>query len=256
MVAKTAPLPNIKKLFRPDPGYVICDCDIAQADARVVAWEANDDKLKEIFNDPTADLHNENAKDIFGVVNKRTRPLAKAGVHATNYYCKARTLARTLGITVKEAEHFQSRWFAAHPGILDWHYRVENSLLTSREVRNAFGFRRFYFDRVQTILPEALAWIPQSTVALTINRGMLNLDKELPEIEMLLQVHDSCAFQVKIEKLHGILPKIKQCLEVEVPYEDPLIMPVGIEVSTKTWGDVKEIPWDISERDLMQKLAA
>ena len=58
MVSKTAPLPNIKKLFKADPGYYICDADLAQADARVVAWEADDDKLKEIFNEEQKQLSN------------------------------------------------------------------------------------------------------------------------------------------------------------------------------------------------------
>jgi len=109
---------------------------------------------------------------------------------------------------------------------------------------------------VQTILPEALAWIPQSTVALTINKGTVNVDRRIPELELLLQVHDSCVFQVKKERLFSLLPLIKECLEVPVPYEDPLIMPVGIEISTISWGDVKEISWDISEGELNARMAA
>ena len=107
VVAQTIQLPNIRKLFKPDPGYVIVDADFDQADARVVAWDAKAIKLKEIFNDPSKDLHSENAITIFNRLDKRTRSLAKRGVHATNYIT-ASSLAGILGISIREAEHFIS----------------------------------------------------------------------------------------------------------------------------------------------------
>ena len=238
-------LPNIKKLFIPDPDHYICDCDLAQADAQVVAWEADDEELKAIFRDPTADLHDENAKAIFGTLNKRNRQLAKRGVHLTNYGGKPRTCAAALGITIHEAERFQNAWFAAHPGIKNWHSRVEISLAETRSVRNRFGNYRYYFDRVDTLLPEALAWIPQSTVALVIERGLVNLDERLtPEVEVLMQVHDSVVFQVHRSNFHRILPAIKENLEIVVPYDDPLIIPVGLDASKESWGDVVPYNWD------------
>jgi len=243
MVAETAPLPNIRKLFLPDPGYIICDCDLAQADAQVVAWEAHDEDLKEIFRDPKLDLHDENARAIFGNVTKKNRPLAKAGVHLTNYGGKARTCAGALGITVHEAERFQKTWFAAHPGIKEWHHRVEGQLMSERRVTNAFGNMRHYFDRVESLLPQALAWIPQSTVALVIDRGLVALDENVPEVEILMQVHDSVVMQFKQAHFPHILTKIKAHLEIVVPYDDPLIIPTSADISDKSWGDVYPVDW-------------
>lgn len=244
MVAQTTELPNIRKLFLPDHGYVIVDCDLAQADAQVVAWEADDDDLKAIFRDPTADLHSENAKAIFGNGAGRNRQLAKAGVHAVNYGAKPRTLAGALGISVREAEHFSNRWFAAHPGIKEWHRRVDRELSFNRRVSNRFGNVRYYFDRIEHLLPQALAWIPQSTVALVINRGLVEVDAKLRgRVEPLMQVHDSLVMQIPQEHFPSVLPELKACMEVVVPYEDPLIIPVGIDVSDKSWGDVQEYHW-------------
>ncbi len=96
---KGVSLPNIKTLFQPDPGFTIIDCDLAQADAQVVAAEADDDELRAIFNDPLRDLHNENAQAIFGGKHYPAgevhpkRQMAKGGVHAVNYMVAARTLA-------------------------------------------------------------------------------------------------------------------------------------------------------------------
>jgi DNA polymerase-1 len=245
MVAQTTELPNIRKLFLPDRGYIIADCDLAQADAQVVAWEADDDDLKSIFRDPTADLHSENAKAIFGNDAGRNRQLAKAGVHAVNYGAKPRTLATALGVTMREAEHFTNKWFAAHPGIKEWHRRVDYALATTRQVSNRFGNVRYYFDRVEHLLPQALAWVPQSTVALVINRALVEVDARLRDrVEPLMQVHDSLVMQIRKEHFPSVLPDLKACMEIEVPYPDPLIIPVGIEVSEVSWGDVTEYNWE------------
>lgn len=117
-------------------------------------------------------------------------------------------------------------------------------LAQERRVTNRFGNMRYYFDRIDTLLPEALAWIPQSTVALVIERGLVQLDSRIPEVDVLMQVHDSVVFQYPSERQERLLPQIKECLEIVVPYEDPLIIPVGMEVSTVSWGDCKPITWE------------
>jgi len=184
------------------------------------------------------DLHSENAKDL-GV----SRPLAKAWVHGTNYGGGPRTMAVNCGITVHQAELMQRRWFQAHPGIKAWHERTLNSLQTTRAIYNRFGFRRFYFGRVEGLLPEALAWIPQSTVAHIINEGLYNISMNLPEVDVLLQVHDSLVFQYPAEREVELLPQIRDNLLIEVPYADPLIIPVGLKTSAVSWGDVSDKAW-------------
>ncbi|TXH17935.1 MAG: hypothetical protein E6R03_03070 [Hyphomicrobiaceae bacterium] len=245
--------PNVRKMFLPDPGYAIWEVDLKQADAQVVAWEANDIILMDLFtraaSDPTVDLHIENARIIFGACNGKSDPRrqqAKQGVHAANYGSSAKTIAHHLGITIRAAEHFLVKWFAAHPSIRQWHKRVERDLFTTRSVANRFGFRRRYFDRVDGLLPEALAWIPQSTVALTIDRGMLRIEKECPESQILLQVHDSCVGQTPIElfKTTEYRAKLKECFNNPIPYPRPLVIGVDIKWSTKSWGDCEKMEWD------------
>lgn len=247
LASQTAPLPNVKKVFISDPNYIIIDCDLAQADAQVVAWEADDNELKDIFRDPTADLHNENSVTIFGRVNKRNRQLAKGGVHAVNYDVRARTLAKALGITVHEADRFIRIWFEAHPNIRVWQYRIRDQLALTRRVENKFGNFRYYFDRVDTLLSQALAWIPQSTVALVISRGLVNIHNNLPLVQPLMQVHDSLVMQVHKAHYYKMLPLIKKNLEISIPYSDPLIIPVGIDVSAESCGAVREVSWETGE---------
>jgi DNA polymerase-1 len=233
-------LPNIRRLFLPDPGHLICDVDLDRADLQVVVWEADDQEMKAMLREGI-DMHSENAKTLHC-----SRQQAKSWVHGTNYGGSARTMATAAGVSVAQSEAMQRRWFSAHPGIKQWHHRVEGQLQTSRSVRNAFGFRRTYFDRIEGILPEALAWIPQSTVANVINLGLINVYNNLPSIQLLLQVHDSLVLQLPAHDADRLLPKLRKELLITVPYPDPLVIPVGLKASTTSWGDCKSHEWSPS----------
>lgn len=107
-------------------------------------------------------------------------------------------------------------------------------------MQNAFGFRRLYFDRIGNCFTQALAWIPQSTVAIVINKGLVNLDTHMAdELHLLLQVHDSLGFQVPSYKRHEVLEKARPHLLITVPYPDPLIIPIGFATSDVSWGGCK-----------------
>lgn len=235
-------------MFIPDPGHTICDADQAGADAQVVAWESNDDDLKAKFRSGKK-IHALNAIDIFGSVagpDGKREPYytrAKMGVHLSNYGGTARTCATALGITVHEAERFQSRWFSVHPNILDWHKRIRSQLESTRTVSNRFGYRRVYFDRPDSVLKEALAWIPQSTVACVTNRAWVALFNSHLPVEVLLQVHDSLVFQIPTRLLDPTLRAIKPLIQITIPYDDPLIIPWGLKCSEKSWGDCIGRQW-------------
>jgi DNA polymerase I-like protein with 3'-5' exonuclease and polymerase domains/uracil-DNA glycosylase len=250
--------PEIKILLKPDKDHTVMDWDLDRADAQVVGAEAEDAALLSAFR-RGENIHVKNAKDLFPATRgwsdeaivasqdvedqyKRYYYLAKTGVHATNYLVQPRTLARTLGITVREAELFRKRWFGLHPGIQRWHTRIELQLKHQSFVTNAFGFRRFYFERIDLPLVQAaLAWIPQSTVAIVIAKGMAEVYERLAEeVDILLQVHDSLVLQTKTDRVRRLAPIIRDCLLVEVPYRDPLIIPVGVKTSEVSWGACKE----------------
>lgn len=234
-------LPNQRTLIIPDDGYVIVDMDLDRADAQFVAWEANDESLKQILKEGR-DLHWENAKAIWGphvLEDGPERQLAKRFCHAVNYGAYPKKLAQALGISLRTAEWIYSRWFHLHPGIREWHNRIRNDLFTKRLVRNPFGYERYYFDRPEKCINEALAWCPQSSVGIIINTAWENIDINLPEVEVLMQVHDSLTMQVKAENVIQLLPRIQEQSLIKVPYADPLIIPVGFKISDKSWGDAK-----------------
>jgi DNA polymerase-1 len=248
-------LPNIRKLFIPDEGYTFFDMDLDRADLQVVVWEAGDNDLKKALR-LGLDMHCFSAVDIFDIkgiphdelaeshpnykdhrarIGEARRGKAKAGVHATNYGVGDNKLATALGITRAEAANFRAKWFAAHPGIRKWHLRVEQAVATTGYLENKFGARLYNFGRFN--LPEFLA------VAGVINRALVNIDRayQLGECstQLLIQVHDSLAGQFPSKLLESEISRLRKLAEVPIPYDDPLIIPVGFKTSPISWGDCK-----------------
>jgi DNA polymerase-1 len=241
-------LPNIRKIFIPDPGYVLFEADLKGADAQVVAKEAGDLDLLDDFR-LKKDIYTLEATYAWGSKwelftpsqRKAQRQNFKSCVHGTDYGASAKTLANNLSLPIAITEKFQRHWFELHPGVRSWQKRVERGLNTNRQARNPFGYRIIYFDRIEGLLPQALAWIPQSTVAETCFRGAIRLCDECPWVEPLLQVHDSIVFQVPFVHAERI-EKITEALQVEIPYPDsPLVIPWDLKRSEKSWGDCEKV---------------
>lgn len=242
-------LPNARELFIPDPGHTIVDADLQGADAQVVAWEAGDEDLKAAFR-AGLKIHAHNAEAMWGSRYTQAEGTTdsgakgklykdiKQGVHLTNYGGAARTLAVVLGWTVKEAEAFQQRWFDIHPGIRAWHRRTERSIAETGTVANRFGFVKTFFDRPDQNFTLALAWVPQSTVAINCFKGILAARRQYPFIKWLIQVHDSAVFSVPYEHEED-LPAILDTMHIPVPYDNPLIIPWDMKKSRKSWGEVE-----------------
>lgn len=261
-------LPNLREMFVPDPGRDFWNGDLDRADLQVVAWEAEDALLKAALREG-ADVHLLNVYTLDGqsppalaelverhglhdhcsckrtcywehrLPRKHKREFAKVFCHATNYVGSARTVAAHTGRTIREVERAQTIWFGDHPGILAWHRRVQDMVVRRRCVENRFGYKWYIFDRVDNILPEAVAWIPQSTVSIIINKIWIEYWAHLSDqgVEVLLQVHDSLAGQFPSGARDSLLPQMQARARIVVPYEDPLTIPFNITTSSKSWGD-------------------
>lgn len=234
-------LPNVRSLFIPDPGYTFFDIDLSSADLRIVVWEADEPEMKRMLKEGL-DPYTEVAKEFYHdpSLSKKDprRQLFKAFCHGTNYLGTAKGLAERLGLSVSEAEKTQRWYFEKFPRIKRWQDDLKDQVFKRRMVQNVFGYRCYFFERVEgTIFNQAAAWIPQSTVACLINRAYVAIDRDLPEVDILLQVHDSLAGQFPSHLGEWMEKQIVAKSEIALPYSDPLIIPIGIKTSTKSWGD-------------------
>jgi len=233
-------LPNIRRLFIPDPGMTFFDIDLDSADLRIVVWESNCLEMKamfaaglkpyvevakEYYRDPSIDKHHPSYK------------LFKALCHGTNYLGTASGLAGRIGLLASEVERIQTWYYGKFPEIKTWQDDLCHRLRSNRFVENVFGYRIWFFDRIEgTIFNQAVAAIPQSTVACLINRGYRNIYANEDQIQVLLQVHDSLAGQFPTHLRDECSRKIIDHCSVPLPYEEPLIIPVGLVMSEESWG--------------------
>lgn len=257
------PLPNLRSAIIPDPGCTIFNCDLERADLQVVAWEADDSALKQALRDH-ADIHLVNAIELFDIKGipydecfpahsrydehkekwEQKRHFGKTFCHLSNYGGKERTCAVKVHVTVHQASLLQKRWFEMHPGILRWHQRTEAQLLGTRTIHNKFGYRRIYLDRIDGLLPEALAWLPQSTVAILVSLQQMAIEEALgSEVAIFMQGHDSLIGQYRTEHEGIILPHMQKASLISIPYDDPLYIPLELATSASSWGEVKKRDW-------------
>lgn len=233
-------LPNVRDLFVPDPGHTFFDIDLASADLRIVVWEADEPEMKAMLREGL-DPYTEIAKEFYHdrTITKKDprRQTFKSFAHGTNYLGTAKGLAERLGLSVHQAEQTQAWYFERFPKIKKWQEDLKDQVIKRRMVENVFGYRCYFFDRIEgTIFNQAAAWIPQSTVACLINRAYVNIHKRLTWCEVLLQVHDSLAGQFPTHLGDWAMKEIIKCAEIELPYADPLVIPVGVKTSTESWG--------------------
>lgn len=234
-------LPNVRTLFIPDPGYTFFDIDLASADLRIVVWESDEGEMKAMLREG-ADPYTEIAKEHFhdSSITKKDprRQTFKAFAHGTHYLGTPKGLAERLGLSVHEAEKTQKWYFSRFPKIKAWQDDLKDQVFKRRMVQNIFGYRMYFFDRIEgNVLNEAAAWIPQSTVGCLINRAYKRIDEELKQVDILLQVHDSLAGQYPTHLGDWAKAQIVTKAQIELPYPDPLTIPVGVKTSLKSWGD-------------------
>lgn len=233
-------LPNVRTLFIPDPGYTFFDIDLASADLRIVVWESDEGEMKQMLReglDPYTEIAKEFYHDPSITKKDPRRQTFKSFAHGTNYLGTAKGLAERLGLSVSEAEKTQKWYFGRFPRIKKWQDDLKDQVTKRRMVQNIFGYRCYFFDRIEgTIFNQAAAWIPQSTVACLINRAYVAIDEQLPEVDILLQVHDSLAGQFPTHLGDSMVRQIVDKAQIALPYADPLIIPVGVKTSTASWG--------------------
>lgn len=146
------------------------------------------------------------------------RQLSKKGGHGTNYYGTPRTMAKHLHSSTPVLENFQRNYFTAFPAIPLWHNYVIRSIRQTGTVTTLFGRRRMFFGRGDDASThrKAIAYEPQSCTGEQIDRGLHQVWKHHPEVQLLNQVHDSILFQIPCERLEEQVPAILETMKVEI----------------------------------------
>lgn len=203
--AQTVPK-SIRKVFKAEPGKLLVQIDLSQAESRYVAYDSPEPTLMQLLQDKK-DVHNFVASRIFNklaeMINKQERQLGKKSGHAANYgvgpktFSEACLVEMNLHITEAEAARIINAYYGVFPGIRRRQERIQNEIRATKRIVTPMGRQRFFYDRIgDSVFREAYAYAPQSTIPDITNSLMLFLWDNFEDVEFLLQVHDSLLLQV------------------------------------------------------------
>lgn len=233
---------RIRQAFISPPNCMLLAADYSQIELRIMAHLSKDKGLLEAFSN-NEDIHRKTAAEVFAIkpdeVSNEQRRAAKAINFGLIYGMSPFGLAKQLGIRRNEAKEYVDRYFAHYPDVKNY---MENTREQAREqgyVETVFG-RRLYLPEInarnaarrQYAERTAINAPMQGTAADIIKRAMINieawLNKEHPDVKLIMQVHDELVFEVPEEKVEALEPEIRNIMTHSVELSVPLLVDIGI----------------------------
>jgi DNA polymerase-1 len=239
---------QIRDAFVAEPGNVILSADYSQIELRLAAHMADVGPLREAF-EQGEDIHARTAQELFGEVNRDTRSRAKTINFSILYGISRWGLAKRLESTPEEAQQLIDAYFARFPGISAYIQETVASVKEKGFTTTLFG-RKCWFPRInssnmaerQGSERAAINAPIQGTSADIIKRAMVRMmpalaEAGLPDVKMLLQVHDELVFELP----EGDVEAASRVIEaVMAGAAEPLVklsVPLGVEIGTgPSWG--------------------
>lgn len=239
---------QIRDAFVAEPGNVILSADYSQIELRLAAHMADVGPLREAFENGE-DIHARTAQELFGEVNRDTRGRAKTINFSILYGISRWGLAKRLESTPEEAQHLIDAYFARFPGISAY---IQETLASVKEcgfTTTLFG-RKCWFPRIssqsqaerQGSERAAINAPIQGTSADIIKRAMVRmgpalLEAGLPNVKMLLQVHDELVFELPEADVAEASRVIESVMASAAEPLVKLSVPLGVEIGTgPSWG--------------------
>ncbi len=232
---------EIRKAFVAEEGCVLLAADYSQIELRLAAHMADVDTLKEAFA-AGEDIHARTAREMYGDVTRDTRSAAKTINFAILYGISRWGLAGRLGVEADEAQAMIDRYFQRFPGIQRYIVTTLEGVRGSGYSETLFG-RKTWFPRInspnqaerQGSERAAINAPIQGTSADIIKRAMARMlpalaDAGLPQVRMLLQVHDELVFELPEGDVAAASPVIERVMaEAALPVVT-LDVPLGVEI--------------------------
>jgi DNA polymerase-1 len=239
---------QIRHAFVAEPGNVILAADYSQIELRLAAHMADVPALKEAF-EAGEDIHNRTAQELFGEVNRDTRGRAKTINFAILYGISRWGLAGRLEISADEAQDMISRYYERFPGISVYINETIEKVRERGYTETLFG-RKTWFPRIKASVQHerqgaeraAINAPIQGTSADIIKRAMTRMGPALqtaglPNVKMLLQVHDELVFELPEGDVDAASTVIRQVMESAAEPIVKLSVPLGVEIGTgPSWG--------------------
>ena len=241
---------QIRKVFKPQEGYVFVDADYSQIELRVLAHISGDENMIQAFNN-NEDIHRQTASRVFGIpleeVTSKQRSDAKAVNFGIVYGISDFGLGEQLGIGRKQAKTYIEQYLEKYEKIKEFMENIKEYAKEKGYVETLFNRRRYIpemnsnnFMVRQFGARVAMNTPIQGTAADIMKIAMIKLYNELNnrnlKSKILLQIHDELLLEVKEEEKE----EVKELLKTSMENAMKLDVPLEVELSeANNWYEAK-----------------
>ena len=221
---------HIRNYFIPRPGYAWYHCDFKNFELRVFASMMDDDVLRQIFlsknpDGSSRDPHREVGLSIYGedfdALNKRAfgmlRVITKQCVFGRLYNRGHEAIAEQLEIEESESLRICTIIDNYFGKLNEYREMVLDMVFTQQKLVNPIGrTRRFPLitrSNQKRIENMAMNYLIQSTASDLNLIAVYQVTLEFPDVFPLFTIHDSCEFEIPLDKVSEYAPRIKEILE-------------------------------------------
>ena len=231
---------KLRKVFKPEKGYIFVDADYSQIELRVLAHISEDKNMIEAFCN-NEDIHAQAASKVFNIplekVTKEERTKAKAVNFGIVYGISEFGLGEQLGVSRKKAKEYIEQYLDKYSGIKEFMTNIVEETKEKGYVETLYHRRRYvpelksnnymvrqFGGRVAMNTPI------QGTAADIMKIAMINVYNKLKEnnlkSKLIVQVHD----EILVETLESEKEQVKQIVKEEMENVIKLRVPLLAEV--------------------------
>lgn len=226
---------ELRHMFRAKDGCLLVDADYSQIELRVLADIAKDDTMITAFRED-ADIHTITASQVFRCAPEEVTPLMRRSAKAVNfgivYGISSFSLAKDIGVTVKQASEYMDNYLNTYHGVRDYMERIKEQAKEDGYVSTRFGRRRYlpelksknfnirsFGERVALNTP--IQGTAADIIKIAMVRVWRRLREEQLESKLILQVHDELILEcpeTEVERAQRILAEeMEQACQLAVP---------------------------------------
>lgn len=218
---------EMRRFFVAGGGSTLIDADYSQIELRVLAALANDENMITAFNNGE-DIHKTTAAQVFNLPPEMVTPLLRSRAKAVNfgivYGIGAFSLAKDIGVSVKEAKDYIDGYLHHFSGVADYMDKMIETAKENGYAETLFHRRRYLpelqsSNRMLRAFGERVARnMPiQGTAADIIKIAMIRVDERLEKENMksrlILQVHDELIVESPLEEAEKALKIVTNEME-------------------------------------------
>ncbi|MBR2028771.1 MAG: DNA polymerase I [Oscillospiraceae bacterium] len=232
---------ELRKFFVAREGHVLVDADYSQIELRILAHISGDENMREAFIN-NADIHTQTAAKIMKLdvedVTPQIRSRAKAVNFGIVYGIGAFSLAKDVGITVKEASQFIANYLDTFTGVREYMNTITQFAKDNGYVATLYNRKRILPEinnsnrNIQEMGKRMAMNTPiQGTSADIIKIAMVKVAKRLKDegmqAKLILQVHDELIVEAPVEEAD----KAASILVEEMQNAAQLSVPLKVDVN-------------------------